>query len=76
MGLGGSRFKVQGSGFRVQGCGAAHKNQKRRRILIEFNAVVIPTEVEGSLLQAGDRRIFGNGKREVFENVGRGHKLR
>ena len=38
--------------------GAAHKNQKRRGILIVLYAAVIESVVEGSLLQAGKPYMF------------------
>ena len=37
--------------------GAAHNNQKRRRILIALRAVVIPSVAEGSFLHCGQYHI-------------------
>ncbi len=45
--------------------GAAHKNQKRRRILIALRAVVISSEVEKSFSFAIRRIMFVNPKRET-----------
>ena len=45
--------------------GAAHKNQKRRRILIALRAVVISSEVEKSFSFTIRRIMFVNPKRET-----------
>ncbi len=37
--------------------GAAHKNQKRRGVLIALRAVVIPSAAEGSFLHCGQYHI-------------------
>ena len=37
--------------------GTAHKNQKRRGILIVFRAIVIPSVAEGSFLHCGQYHI-------------------
>ena len=37
--------------------GAAHKNQKRRGVLIALRAVVIPSATEGSFLHCGQYHI-------------------
>ena len=37
----------------MRSAGAAHKNQKRRRIVIALRAIVISSKVERSLLQNG-----------------------
>ena len=61
-------MRNKGSGFsgfyRFKGGDAAHKNQKRRRILIALRAVVISSEVEKSSLQAGIRRACENRNRQ------------
>ena len=41
--------------------GAAHKNQKRRGVLIALRAVVIPSAAEGSFLHCGQYHI-GTGR--------------